>query len=532
MEKNIVLVVVINGEDKNTGFLGVNEHPGIGYIKSYLVEKGFQVTIKTIFYNKDFNALDYFSPDSFLIGFSTYSDNIKVTLDVAKKLKETYPHIHITLGGPQIITFEEQVLNENYYIDSVISFEGELIFEELAKSLLANQSLKECRGLTYRDENQMIHKNLPRDSILNLDDLPYPSRDIYEKVKQKYLYIVGSRGCLGGCSFCGEASVKSCIKPPYVRIRSAQSVVDEMEYLIKKYKINSFRLTDATFEDPGKEGFERAEEIFNLIIARGLDVSLHLFTRAELVVLEDINYFYKAKKAGVECFYIGVEAGNSTDIKLYNKKASYEISKQAIEKIRKAGIHIGIGFICFNPYSTYETLKENAEFMASTHLGHVFYLMQTRLELLPQAYIKNKLQKDGLVDNFNYLSYFYDYRFIDSKIEELFDIIKKAYKKEPIYYMDTLLEMDRTWSYTHLEGVTRKRIMDLFDQKDQLCEDYSIKNYKFFTECLDMSANNASISQMEKLITLYNLDGIYQPYTDLYNKINIRVTKERLKRLM
>ena len=78
----------------------------------------------------------------------------------------------------------------------------------------------------------MIIKNDIRHPISNLDLLPYPSRDIHEKISQKYLYISGSRGCLGGCSFWRNI-YKERNFPPYVRLRSAESVVNEMEYLIK-----------------------------------------------------------------------------------------------------------------------------------------------------------------------------------------------------------------------------------------------------------------------------------------------------------
>ncbi len=77
-------------------------------------------------------------------------------------------------------------------------------------------------------------------------------------------------------------------------------------------------------------------DIYDLIIERKLKVSLHLFTRAELVVKEPDSYFIKAAKAGVECFYIGIESGNDEDLKLYNKRATVSINKEAIDKSQKS----------------------------------------------------------------------------------------------------------------------------------------------------------------------------------------------------
>lgn len=530
MSRVIDLINIINGDDENTGFLGVNEYLGMGYIKSYLETKDYQVNIYVLKYANTLSIKDYLGEEPFLVGFSVYSDNVNQTLEIAHKLKVIYPNVHITLGGPQVNNYEENILQENPFIDTIISHEGELTFEELANTLNGKESLSVCKGITYRDKYNII-KNEMRKPIKDLDSLPLPNRDIYETVRQKYMYIVGSRGCLGGCSFCGETSTKACMEPPYVRLRSAASIVDEMEYLVRKYKINSFRLTDATFEDPGADGFKRANEIFDNIISRKLEVSLHLFTRANLVINETEEYFKKAKEAGVECFYIGIEAGNDKDLNFYHKKSKAATNSLAIQKVRNSGIHVGIGYICFNPFSTYETLIQNADFLHSTHLGHVFYLLQTRLEVLPQAFVRKKLIEENLIFQPSYRTHFYDYQFKDPKIGKLYRVIKKAYTVSPIYYMDTITSMDRVWINKNLADYSHCRLNELYKKLDDLCHEYSEKNYIFFIKCIEMSANGATDNHMDKLIDDFRLFDIYPKYEELYNNINIRVTKERMKKM-
>ena len=487
-----------------------------------------EVNIVPIKYSDGLDITKYIAEQPLIAGFCSYSDNINQVLKTAKMVKDAYKDAHITIGGPQINAYEETVLHDNPFVDSVISYEGEETFTELADRLIKNLCLDGCLGLTYRAVDGSIHKNNLRTPIKDLDLLPYPSRDIHEKVRQKYLYIVGSRGCLGGCSFCGETYIKTKMKPPYVRLRSAISIVDEIEFLMKKYDVTAFRFTDATFEDPGEEGFIRANAIFDEIIERRLNISLHIFTRAELVVKEPDSYFEKAKNAGVECFYIGVEAGNDEDLIIYNKKTRVNVSTAAITKIQSAGIHVGIGFICFNPFSTYEKLLNNAEFLYSTHLGHVFYLFQTRLEILPQSSMRKKILEAGLTDKFDYKSHFYDYRFQNPKIGELFSVIRSAYLIPPIYYMDTLLGMDRTYVSKMSEGNTKQKIQTLYKDLDLLCEDYRQKNYELFIACINMSANDANVKQIQNVVQDAKLENIYDQYVDIYNKINIRVSKERI----
>ena len=531
MKQIVDLCVVINNADKTTGFLGVNEYLGVSYIKSFLEqEKNVQVNIRIIYPQQEIHTIFSYNPD--IIGFSVFSDNIRISLDIAEKVKKYLPETPILFGGPQVNNYEKEILKENSFIDYVVSYEGEETIAELTDCISKSKTVEDIKGLTYRNKSGDIIKNAIRQPRTNLDSLPYPSRAIHEKVRQKFFYIAGSRGCLGGCSFCGETSIKKEISPPYVRLRSAESVVDEMQFLINKYKINSFRLTDATFEDPGSDGFRRANDIFNMIIARDIKVSLHIFTRAELVVKEPDSYFEKAKKAGVECFYIGIEAGNDNDLKLYNKKASVVINLEAINKVRKAGIHVCIGFICFNPYSTHESLLANAKFLKDVNFSHVFYLYQTRLEILPQSLMIKKLKDDGLIHSFDYKSYFYDYDFMDKRIEKLYIVCKNAYTQAPIYYMDTLLGMDRVYVNRLVENDRVVQIKERFHELDRLCNSYSEINNELFEKLTIMSANGASVEQMQSLADKYRINDIYKEFEIIYNKINHKVIRERYKEIL
>lgn len=530
MINKVDLLIVVNKEDNNTNFLGINEYPGVGYIKSYLQSKGYTVNIRIVC-SDQINLLESlfeYIPD--FIGFNMYSDNVCQVLRAVQKVRESYPHCHITIGGPQVNQFESQILVDNPGIDTVISYEGEETICQLLECLNGNGDINECTGITYREKNGAIIKNPSRYPIQKLDNLPFPSRDIYEKERQQYLYITGSRGCLGGCSFCGETSSKIELRNSYVRLRSIENIISEIEYLVKKYRVYSFRFTDATFEDPFDVGQDRAIKLFNMIIERNLKISLHLFTRAEIVNKLPIEYYILAKKAGVECFYIGIESGNEFDLKIYNKRTSIEKNNAAMEKIRQAGIHVGIGFINFNPYSSFESILSNATFLHKSGLGHVFYLYQTRLELLPQAVIKKKLLKDGYISkDFNYKSHYYDYRFSDKRIECLYNFLKGVYTDIPIYYMDTILRMNQVWVKRKLSGEKLNQIMKDYSILDSLCEEYNYKNYELVCKAISLIRDNAKDEALQSLSRQYNLSDVYEPYVNIYNRLNVRITKERIK---
>ena len=526
----VELIVVIHNDDENTGFLGINEYMGVEYIKSYLEREGISVNIHIV-QNKDIGTVQQIFTDSpQLVGLCMYSDNVQQVIATARQIRSYFPESWITVGGPQVNRFEERILHDHPYFDIVFSYEAEESYLDFIRRVNSGRDIYGCLGITYRDSNKNIIQNPYRPLIQDLDSLPPPSRCIHERYRQQYLYITGSRGCLGGCSFCGETSTKKDIGKPYIRQRSPMSVVNEIQELSDKYKINAFRFTDATFEDPNNaDGIQRAEAIYHEIIRRNLSVSLHLFTRAEIVNVLPASYYLKAKQAGVECFYIGIESGNSEDIQIYHKRTTVEKNRLAIQKIRNAGIYAGIGFINFNPYSTFDSIKQNIDFLYENGYGHVFYLAQTRLELLPQSYLIKKMHHDRLIDrDFNYQSHFYDYQFQNQRIGRLYHVFKMAYTVPPIYYMDTLSNMNRVWAGKHLTREALKKIEKHFTRLDELRREYEERNYNFAVKALDMCANDAPQKEIEVLIAKANLNAVYQPFMDIYNLLNIKITKARI----
>jgi len=111
--KQVDLVVVITGDDKNTSFLGVNEYMGIGYIKSYLESKGIQTNINILQNVQTEYIKQKFEQTPQFIGLCMYSDNVHEVIEAANCFKSLYPTVKIAVGGPQVNNFEEQILKDN-----------------------------------------------------------------------------------------------------------------------------------------------------------------------------------------------------------------------------------------------------------------------------------------------------------------------------------------------------------------------------------------------------------------------------------
>jgi radical SAM superfamily enzyme YgiQ (UPF0313 family) len=123
---------------------------------------------------------------------------------------------------------------------------------------------------------QLAHGTIPEGIISagfveDLDALPFPKWDQFDFNRFRYqivtgrgitLPMLGSRGCPFTCNYC-----------PYLvnskhRVRSPESVVDEIQYLSDRYNIRgvAFRDPNLTFDK------NRAHEFADLLLRHNLDI--------------------------------------------------------------------------------------------------------------------------------------------------------------------------------------------------------------------------------------------------------------------
>ena len=129
-------------------------------------------------------------------------------------------------------------------IDIGIIGEPELVILDIIKN--GNlQELEKVNNIVYRNSTGKIVVNKIHLLQNGLDDLPLPAWDLLPLEKytlpftgERYLLVETSRGCPFSCDF--------CVAPLYhgtvFRQKRASLVVDEIETLQEKFKINTFYL--------------------------------------------------------------------------------------------------------------------------------------------------------------------------------------------------------------------------------------------------------------------------------------------------
>lgn len=498
----------------------VREYMGISYIKTYLKIKGLDCNARVICKEEMDEVLSSYEDFPKLIGISIYCNTLELVKLFCEKIKKLSPNCHIVLGGAHVMEYEVDILSRMKHVDSVCTGDGEETIWELADRLIHQKSLLNCKGITFRDGDKII-QNERRPDIKNLDLLPHPERERNPKNKKRYFYITGSRGCLGQCSFCGEHKTGGC----GVRLRDPVDIVNEMEELWKQYGVDKFHFTDATFEDPGNKGIERAQKIFTELIERQLKFRLVMYTRTNIINKMNDKYYDLAYKAGVECFFVGVESGNQSDLNLYEKRITVQDNLKAIRTVLEHHIYVNYGFICFNPYSTFERIQENLDFLYHSGLVYNSYHILSKMTIMPQSSLKDKMLADKLIDEFHFDSDIRDYKFVHPEVLEFHSAIYKIINTKHLIDLDSQIAIDRIHYRKNEPLFYDQQLKGIFEEIEDV---WNLRNhylYNYFTEAIRIFKVDRNGDRFNSYIKDNKISEYDKKIATLYKKYTIVLYK-------
>src|SRR3989339_53363 len=294
------------------------------------------------------DAIKAFSLD--VVGISVYTAAIKSSKNIARMIKAVNEKILVIVGGPHPTLDAEGTLQCQDF-DLAIRGEGEENFLEL----LSGKETQSILGLSYRKGTKIIH-NPDRPFIENLDSIPLPSRDLFwnngQGLKKLDLgYILTGRGCPFCCTFCASPAIWK----RKTRFRSVESVLREIEMVLKDNPTTIIYFVDDTFTLKK----DRAKEICRQIIERGYNFKWKCDTRADCLDEELVKLM---KWAGCICAKIGVESGSERIIKQIKKNATKEVMMRAARLIKAAGISLTVYLMAGFPGETDADLRETIEF--------------------------------------------------------------------------------------------------------------------------------------------------------------------------
>lgn len=396
---------------------GSNEYLGVGYLSSVLEDAGFTTIQHHAPLSGRLPTDEVASLNPGVLALPVLGHNARRVADFANVIRAALPNVHITVGNRVASVAARELLESCPSINSAVRGEGERTVVEIASRLASGLSLHGCLGVTFRDGTQIV-ENDERPLISNLDSIPFPHRPLPEAHNLRYFRISSVRGCLGRCSFCDGADGPQQ-SGQRVRTRSVESVLTEIQTLLQHYGINRFEFVDSSFEDPPDPRHQRIWDFVEGIERRRLSIRYILQFRCESFDRQDFELLQRLKNSGMEAVFLGIEAGNEDDLRLFRKRATLEDHIKSVRLFRDVGVHVLFGFINFTPYSTFGRLRSNIDFLQSQGLAYNAEALFSRLELYIGCPIMKRLHQDGLTSCHPPYVDPYDYAFVDPRINKL-----------------------------------------------------------------------------------------------------------------
>ncbi len=399
---------------------------GFVYLAGHLRAAGHEVRIYDAM-SKDhklpeiMDNIRAYEPD--VVATTAYTASLPAALEILEEVKKLDNKILTIIGGVHV-TFEyETVLTDYVYVDYVVRYEGEETFPELLQAIEGKTELRQVRGIAFR-EGPEIEATPQRPFIQNLDNL-IPAWDLLDWTDYTFFVHPGSRlaivsssrGCMHDCKFCSQQKFWQ----QSWRARSAESITNEIEHLVKEYKIDVFFIAD---EYPTADR-ERWEEILDRLINLDLGCVFLMETRVD-DILRDEDIMAKYRKAGIIHIYVGIEATDQETLNRFNKGIAANDSKKALDIIHAAGIVTETSFVLGGPEETVESIKATLAMAKKYNPDFAHFLL-----LAPWPYADMYDELKDHIETFDYAKY----NLVEPVIkpiamttEELFEHVLKCYK--------------------------------------------------------------------------------------------------------
>ncbi|MCF8106409.1 MAG: B12-binding domain-containing radical SAM protein [Desulfohalobiaceae bacterium] len=332
-------------------------------------------------------------PLSSVFGFSVVSpQSLPWSISAASEIKQQNPEAMVVLGGAFFDTVSaHHVLSKNSSIDAVVFGEGEATLLEILSRNVQRKHLARVQGLAARSWDGSINVNPKHEFVKDLDALPFadfsclPLGDYLNwRTGLRVLPILGSRSCIGKCSFCSEKARWGRYRP-----RTPGNILSEIEYQVKKHRVEMLRFNDSLIN--GDQA--RLEHLCELMIEARLKVEWVGNARVSRRMSDRL--LQKMFQAGCRVLWFGVESGSPKILENMKKGIDIKEVPEVFQRVRKAGISVLTFWITNFPMEQMEDTRHTLDFFRN-HGRHIDFAHFSEFHLHKQSEMYNHPDQFGI----------------------------------------------------------------------------------------------------------------------------------------
>jgi anaerobic magnesium-protoporphyrin IX monomethyl ester cyclase len=360
-----------------------------------------------------------------IVGITCLTPSVSHTIKLTNLIKEVNPECKTYVGGYHPTLVPDMVKDDS--IDVVIRGEGENTFKELIEG---EKPLKDILGISFKNNGTVQHNEL-RPLINDLDELPFPRRDLVKRNFYNYFglsvdAVESARGCPHDCYFCC-VTVHNRRK---WRAKSPERVMEEIRQMDRSKRWYVFCDSSFTIR------MDRVKKICDLIIDSSLSYKYYSAQGRVDDIVKHIDVLDRMTEAGFKMMFIGIESVKQASLDRIGKRTTIEQNKEAIRALHDRGITIFGSMIIGNVGETIEDVKRDIDFCKKMDID----IMQfTPLTPYPGTKLYKEAMEKNWIENFNWE----DWNLVDPimrtpelSIKEIKDLVVYAYKS---YYLGNIL---------------------------------------------------------------------------------------------
>ena len=374
---------------------------GISYISSMLKASGYDTELLVLRNNKYKESLrlvrscmEKTNPD--IVGFTAVFSQYAFIDKMACFMRENWPGKFYVMGGVHATLNPEDVIKGPF--DAMCVGEGEYPMAELCRRLEKGQEPRGIANFWFKSRSGEISSSAPRDFIRDLDSLPFPDRGMWkpwmaEDPEGEQVVLVG-RGCPYNCTYCCNHAIRRIAGGKYVRMRSPENIIREIEAVYNDYPHRKVLLEAESIALDKRWAFDFCDKLssFNASIGNAISYSCNFRVSRQSL---DEDLFMAFEKANFYKIYIGLESGSErVRREVLKRDYSNDDFVNAVSLAHKHGLLVSVYNLIGIPG---ESMSDHMETVLINHLCQPDDLCTSIFFPYPGTELYNACIRQGLI---------------------------------------------------------------------------------------------------------------------------------------